>query len=230
MQECTICHKPYIMKPYDMGDHITEFEEPQCDCEKREKERKEREELIQKRIDALHLPPKLLRFDLNTIECEHRAEARLFVEGFKPHRKGLFLWGPNGNGKTTLAAVMAKELAIRGWRVLFTSMTELLNRMDEGIGAARASNIKRILFELTRYHFIVFDDYGRENYTPNRLQNVFLIINTLYEWQVTYLMTANPECINRIANIPELAAIKDRMAEDLQDWEFTKPSFRRAMV
>lgn len=231
MQECMFCHKPYKEEPYEICGRKGSWEVPQCDCEEKElkrQEESEKERVRQSRVNALGLPPKLKPYNLDNIECEHRAEARLFVEGFKPHRKGLFLWGSNGNGKTTLAAVISKELAYRGRRVLFTTMTEMLNKMEEGVGAGRAANIKRLLRELRTYDFVVFDDYGREDYTPSRLQNVFLILNTLYEWQVTFCMTANPECINRIANIPELAAIKDRLSEVLINWKFSNPSFRRA--
>lgn len=228
--ECSICHKPYKQVAYDVCGRKGFWPEPQCTCEEEARKREEeaeQERARQKRVDALGLPPKLRPFNLNNIECEHAAEARIFVEGFKPHRKGLFLWGSNGNGKTTLAAVICKELAYRGRRVLFTTMSSILNKMEEG-GIGRAANIKRLLRELQTYDFVVFDDYGREDYTPARLQNVFLILNTLYEWQVTFCMTANPECINRIKNIPELAAIKDRLSEVLVNWKFSNPSFRRA--
>ncbi len=228
--ECMFCHKPYKEEEYEVCGRKGTIPVPQCDCEAKELKRQEeaeKERARQRLVEALGLPPKLRPFTLDNIECEHRAEARLFVEGFKPHRKGLFLWGANGNGKTTLAAVICKELAYRGRRVLFTTMSSILNKMEEG-GIGRAANVKRLLRELQTYDFVVFDDYGREDYTPARLQNVFLILNTLYEWQVTFCMTANPECINRIKNIPELAAIKDRLSEVLINWKFSNPSFRRA--
>ena len=38
----------------------------------------------------------------------------------------------------------------------------------------------------------------------------------------------NPECMDRLQNIPELAAIEDRMTQVLMRWQFTKPSMRRA--
>ncbi|MBO4675253.1 MAG: ATP-binding protein [Elusimicrobiaceae bacterium] len=228
---CPHCHKPYVERTISCNGYTTTFPEPQCDCEEEARKReeaaeKERERL--RRVQALNLPEIFAPYWLKDLTCEHAAEARPYVEGFTPRRsKGLFIYGPNGNGKSTLAAVICKELAYRGRRVLFTTMTEVLDRMEMGVGINRAATAQRVLNELMAYDFIMFDDYGRENYTPLRLQNVFQIIDRLYTHRIVFGITANPECIARFTKIPEMEAIADRMAQVLMRWEFTKPSFRR---
>lgn len=228
---CPYCHKPYVQHAYRVGDLTGSIPLPQCRCEeeafaKADKAAAEQERMA--RIAALKLPAIFEPYRLEDLTCEHAADARIFVEGFTPRRsKGLFLYGPNGNGKTTLAAVVCKELAYRGRRVLFTTMTDVLDRMESGVGINRAAKAQAVLKELTGYDFVLFDDYGRENYTQLRLQNVFQIVDRLYTHRVVFGVTANPECMARFAKIPELEAIKDRMAQVLMSWAFTAPSLRR---
>jgi len=230
-EHCTFCGKAYKPVPYEICGQIRNILQPACDCEARAAEKQRlAEERARKlaRVSALNLPPIFAPYWLKNLECEHAAEAQIYVEGFRPRQsKGLFLSGTNGNGKSTLAAVICKELAYRGRRVLFTTMTEMLDRMEQGVGGNRATQARRTLGELLAYDFIVFDDYGRENYTPMRLQNVFQIVDKLYTHQVVFAITTNPECIARIANIPEMAAINDRIGQVLTRWDFTRESFRR---
>ena len=228
---CEYCKKPFIIQTHEAFGQKYSFAVPQCTCEEERRKKLEAAEAERNRmlrVKALNIPPMYANYWLKDLTCEHVPDAELFVGGFKPHRKGVFLWGPNGNGKTTLSAVICKELVYRGYRGLFTSMTAMLYRMEEGVGAARAQNVKRILQELRQYDIVVFDDYFRENYTELRLQNMFQIIDTLYTWNITTLMSANPESVNRAMNLPELEAIKDRMVQMMLNWEFKAPSFRRA--
>lgn len=232
-EKCLICGKEYVEEKYEVAGYTGTMCRPVCDCEARAlDQQRQREEQATKlrRVEALGLPSIFAPYWLKNLECEHVADAQIYVEGFRPRQsKGLFLWGSNGNGKSTLAAVICKELAYRGRRVLFTTMTEMLDRMEQGVGYGRSIQAQKLLRELMAYDFIVFDDYGRENYNSVRLQNVFQIIDKLYTNQITFCITANPECINRITEIPELEAIQDRISQVLMDWDFTKPSFRRSI-
>ena len=229
--QCPICNTPYKYQTYEVNGYVSKIPIPQCDCEAKEQERmrKAEERATKLRyIESLHLPAIFAPFWLKNLECEHTGDAQIYVEGFRPRQsKGLFFCGSNGNGKSTLAAVICKELAYRGRRVLFTTMTEMLDRMEQGVGFNRAQQAQRTLKDLLSYDFIVFDDYGRENYTPLRLQNVFQIVDKLYTHRVPFCMTANPECIARIADIPEMAAINDRIGQVLSKWDFNRSSFRK---
>lgn len=231
---CPICHKPYADKEFKVNDFVSKIPMPQCTCEeeayKREEEAaKERERM--RRIAALNLPAIFEPYRLKDLTCEHAADAQIYVEGFTPRKsKGLFIYGPNGNGKTTLGAAICKELAYRGRRVLFTTMTKTLDAMQKDGGYNRAASAQKMLKDLAAYDFVLFDDYGRENYTPLRLQNVFQIIDQLYTSRTVFAVTVNPECMDRLEKIPELEAIQDRMAQVLMMWEFKKPSFRRMRV
>lgn len=228
---CPYCKKPYIKQPFTFNGHTRYWQVPQCNCEDEALKKRQEQELLRERllkVKALNLPEIFAPYWLKDLTCEHVEDAKAYILSFVPRKsKGLFIYGPNGNGKTTLAAIICKELTYRGRRVLFTTMTELLDRMEMGVGFNRASTAQKVLKDLIGYDFVMFDDYGRENYTPLRLQNVFQIIDRLYTHKVAFGITANPECIARFAKIPELEAITDRMAQVLTRWEFTNSSFRR---
>lgn len=230
-EKCMFCGKPYRVETLEACGHVISIPLPVCDCEERELEKQRAAEAKAARlrnVAALNLPPIFAPYWLKNLECEHRADAQIYVEGFTPRKsKGLFIYGPNGNGKTTLGVVICKELAYRGRRVLFTTMTKTLNAMQEGGGYNQAASATKVLKDLTLYDFVLFDDYGRENYTPLRLQNVFQIVDQLYTHRTVFAVTVNPECMGRLQNYPELEAIKDRMAQVLMSWAFTGPSLRR---
>ena len=227
---CSVCHKPYKPYTYEVCERKSTILVPDCECEEKalkQAEEEEKERARVRRMDALNLPPIFARYRLKDLTCEHSGDAQIYVEGFKPHKsKGLFIYGPNGNGKTTLAAVICKELAYRGYNVKFTTMTEMLDKMEFGIGSNRALQAQRVLKELLTYDFVMFDDYGREHYSALRLQNVFQIVDLLYKYQITFGVTLNPECLVRLEKISELSAIDDRMRQVLMRWEFVKPSLR----
>lgn len=230
-EKCMFCGKPYQINSQELFGKVISLPVPACDCEEHELEKQRAAEAKAARlrnVAALNLPPIFAPYWLKNLECEHRTDAQIFVEGFRTRKsKGLFLVGPNGNGKSTLAAVICKELAYRGYLVLFTTMTEMLDRMELGAGFNRAQQAQKLLKTLTAYDFVVFDDYGRENYTPVRLQNVFQIVDKLYTHQIPFCITTNQECFNRVAKIPELEAINDRISQALTKWDFERPSFRR---
>lgn len=226
---CPVCGKAYEKKGEYLFNKFIEVPMPVCDCEKKLEEKARIAELKRsriRRVENLGLPDIFKPFWLANLNCEHLEDAKNYVENFKPKKsKGLFLYGKNGNGKSTLSAVICKELAYRGRTVLFTTMTEILDEMERGKNRAEQAQIT--LQDLLEYDFILFDDYGRENYSPLRLQNVFQIVDKLYTHKVTFAVTANPACLARLNKMPELEGIKDRMAQVLISWEFKAPSFRK---
>lgn len=227
--KCETCGKPY--KEQFIDGLNKGFFVPNCDCDTKRLQAEKETAIKQaklRRVASLGLPPIYDNLWLKNLNCEYVFNAQIYVEGFNPKRsKGLFFTGSNGNGKSTLAAVICKELAWRGYKALFTTMSDILDKMEEGCGFNRAETQQKLLKSLKTYDFIVFDDYGRENYTPTRTQNAFRIIDTLYINNIAFCLTCNPECIKRIADIPEMAAIKDRIGQVLTPYVFRADSFRK---
>ena len=108
---CSICNKPYIEKTYTSNGYTTTFPEPQCTCEeeaqkKAEAAERERERL--RRIDALHLPLIFAKYRLDNLECEHVADAEIYVHRAKA--RGFFSLAQTGTAKPPLRLLFARNL------------------------------------------------------------------------------------------------------------------------
>jgi DNA replication protein DnaC len=71
---------------------------------------------------------------------------------------GMFLWGPNGVGKTSIAAVIAKEVRRRGYSVLFVAASGLkrmsIEKEDFGDGQTVMDRARAV-------DLLIVDDLGK---------------------------------------------------------------------
>lgn len=74
-----------------------------------------------------------------------------------PYTRGVVLTGPNGIGKTRLAACIINAVAQRGHVVYFGNIVDIKNRVYDSFGDM-ASTVKRIL----ECDLLVIDDLGQE--------------------------------------------------------------------
>ena len=153
-----------------------------------------------------------------------------YVKVFKPHNStGLSLIGNVGTGKTTLLAWICNELMQKGYNCLFTQLTDLLDKFSTARRSSDERAEEKLLNWLLEFDFVVLDDIGREKYTETRLEVVFKIVDKLISHKIPIGISANPEMIKKLKNIPDFAAILDRLNETCQlKLEFEGKSFRRA--
>lgn len=234
--KCMVCGKPYVVKEFQgFNSRPLKLRVPDCDCEekllKTEAERAAKlqvQEMARARIKMLHLPRIYENQTLDNLTCENLESARNYVNEFKPFKsKGILLFGGNGNGKSTLAVAMCKKLAVRGFKIEFSTFSDVLTQMEQGWGATYATAGEDVLERLLARDFIVFDDFGREKYTDRRLENVFLIFDKLYTNMNSLAITANPESLAKLSKMPEFAPIMDRFSQMLDTWNFKASSYRR---
>ena len=140
----------------------------------------------------------------------------------------MFLYGGVGNGKTTSASSIAKELVNKGYKkVYFFTMAEYLNKMQRTYSSKSEKEFDELMEEWFNADAIFIDDFGREKYSDKRLENVFLFFDGLYNNRTTYFIMANPENILRVKGIPEFEAIFDRFSETLEKVVFKAESMRK---
>jgi DNA replication protein DnaC len=94
-----------------------------------------------KRLNDLELPADaqgmhLRRYEWDTPTQEHKITSMLnhIIEPQQPHAPCSFLWGAPGNGKTSLLYGVARWASFRNKRVLFTSHTQIMNRIKDTWG------------------------------------------------------------------------------------------------
>lgn len=237
LKECPHCKKAYKMQLFTVCGVTKKLYVSQCDCisrieelEKLDKEKEQRRIILERKFKNSMMTP-LFREKRFESVAPSAAKNRCveFAKNFKPKQNaGISLIGRVGTGKTTLLACVCNELITDGYNCLFTQLTDLL---DKFITARRSSDERaeeKLLNWLLEFDFVVLDDIGREKYTEARLEIVFKIVDKLVSHKIPIGITANPEMIKKLKNIPDFAAILDRLNEACQlKLEFNGESFRR---
>ena len=107
---------------------------------------------------------------------------------------GLYLHGPNGTGKTTLACAAALICLRNGMGVRFAVATKLLDELREFGEGQRG-----LLASLARCDLLVVDDLGKEGAaTPRAAEKLFDLFNDRYNEQTL----ARPRPILVTSNFP----------------------------
>lgn len=100
---------------------------------------------------------------------------------------GLFIHGSYGTGKTMLASILAQQLIVKGVPVYFTSIAELLYKLET---FPREDNT--LIFDrIDRAKFLVIDDLGAEGTTPRIESLIFKLINDKYNNNNPVIVTTN---------------------------------------
>ncbi len=118
--------------------------------------------------------------------------ARSFADRIETHLdagRGLWLMGPVGTGKTTLAMLVSKAALDAGRSVAIYSLPRLLNEIRDTYRAERSHVV--LLDRLTAVDLLHIDDVGAERSNDWVLEELYSIVNARYEDQRSMLITTN---------------------------------------
>jgi DNA replication protein DnaC len=102
---------------------------------------------------------------------------------------GLWLMGPVGTGKTTLAMLVSQAALEAGRSVAIYSLPRLLNEIRDTHRAER-SHVD-LLDRLTAVDLLHIDDVGAERTTDWVLEELYSIVNARYEDERSMVITTN---------------------------------------
>jgi DNA replication protein DnaC len=103
--------------------------------------------------------------------------------------RGLWLMGPPGTGKTTLAMLVSKAASEAGHSVAIYSLPRLLNEIRDTHRAERSH--VQLLDRLVAVDLLHVDDVGAQRTTDWVLEELYSIVNARYEEQRAMLITTN---------------------------------------
>jgi len=179
--------------------------------------------------EARLLPEKSLdNFDFAAVPMISKAQVSALCAGDGWLEKGanLLLFGPPGGGKSHLASAIGLSLVEKGWRVLFTRTSDLVQRLQV---ARRELGLEAALQRLDRYQLLILDDLVYVTKDQAETSVLFELISTRYERR-SILITANQPFgeWGKVFQDPAMTlAAVDRLVHHATIFEMNVESYRR---
>ncbi len=103
----------------------------------------------------------------------------------------LLLIGPNGCGKTHLAAAIANQSLEDGALVLFATVPDLLDHLRAAFAPASTEIYDQLFARMREAEVLVLDDLGAQQSSPWANEKLFQLLNYRYNSRFPTVITAN---------------------------------------
>lgn len=134
------------------------------------KQKADQEKLRRSKIRSHYIPEDVLAQTFEGLEIDAAREeaifaAMRFAAEYRPQekRKGLYLYGDFGVGKSSIAGAMAQELARRNIAVYMVFVPEFFRELKEAI---QDGSFQEKIESLKRVSVLILDDIGAEALSP----------------------------------------------------------------
>ncbi|MFL5629177.1 MAG: ATP-binding protein [Ktedonobacteraceae bacterium] len=181
-----------------------------CECKEAERREKRRQELLEL-SDLSAFQQKSFKNFNSRFSGAHPSVQEAFQEAYRfAHdlEGWLVLVGPNGCGKTHLAAAIANQNLNNGSVVLFTVVPDLLAHLRSTFGPHATEAYDQRFAKMREAELLVLDDLGAHQSSPWASEKLFQILNYRYNSGFPTVITANQK---------GLASIDDRILSRLSD-------------
>ena len=146
---------------------------------------------IQRHLREARLPmgKTLESLDFAAVPTLSKAHVMALAEGDSWLAKGsnILAFGPPGGGKSHLAAALGHALIHKGYRVLFTRTTDLVQRLQT---ARQNLTLAQDVAKLDKFHLLILDDLSYVQKDHAETSVLFELINARYEHR-SIMITAN---------------------------------------
>lgn len=131
--------------------------------------------------------------------------------------RSVYVYGPNGTGKTTFACALAKQLIDMGDTVRFENSKEVITEIQDSFSGRRTDVLERCY----GCRVLILDDLGKEQPTAYALSMLYQIIDSRYADGKPTVVTSNfsrGALVNRWeqADLETAEAIVSRLCENCE--------------
>ena len=163
-----------------------------CACKEAERREKRRQQLLELSDLSAFQHSSFSNFHcfpgISPSVKEAYKHARQFAQS--PHG-WLVLIGPNGCGKTHLAAAIANQILKEGAVVLFTVVPDLLAHLRSTFGNNATEAYDQRFAKMREAELLVLDDLGAHQSSPWASEKLFQLLNYRYNSSFPTVITAN---------------------------------------
>lgn len=198
MNTCEFCGKELAPIQVNIMGNMQTVGYAECSCfaSKRAREQKEREK---KNNDLL---AKYRRIGIPERYIQEQADLKKYRSHLEAaYKRGLYLFGPVGTGKTYTAAQIAKLAAREGKRgVKFTSEVRLLETVKDTYGTRQSTD--SAIGDYIAPELLIVDDVGKGNYTNDTLSILYRVFDERWNAGRNSIVTSNyarPDLVKRMA-------------------------------
>lgn len=187
----------------------------------------QRERRIQRLFGEAKLPPKFTEARL-----EDFTDKPTLIDQVKlslAAGRGVVLWGRRGTGKSHLAGAIIRRKLSECVPSLFVYVPELLGRVRDSY-SGRGPSAYELVEAVRTIDFLVLDDLGKENATGWAREQLDIIVNHRYNWNLQTVCTSNlnrkgleeqigDAAVSRLAEMCKWLAVrgKDRRLDFIQE-------------
>jgi DNA replication protein DnaC len=161
-----------------------------CQCKEQERKRKRRQQLLELSNLGSFTNKRFETFNPRVPGMQEAYETAI---NFAQSPDGwLFLVGPNGCGKTHLAAAIANQCLDAGSVVLFATVPDLLDHLRAAFAPDASEVYDQLFSRMREAEVLVLDDLGTQQSSPWANEKLFQLLNYRYNSRFPTVVTANP--------------------------------------
>ena len=130
---------------------------------------------------------------------------KLAMSSIVDDKKGLFINGHCGVGKSMLVAIVANEAVRNGRTVFFTSVPKLLQTIKATFDKDTGEDTGGLIQRLESVDLLIFDDLGSERATEWVAEILFSLINERYQNRKQTIFTSNLTLVEIAERLDEVS-------------------------